>query len=242
MESSLKNMILTLLVITGVSATAVGLVYGVTKAPIAAADAAKQKNAIIAVVPQFDNDPNTDAVTQTVDGMEVKIYTARMGSQTVGYAIETFSKNGFAGVVKLMVGLLPDGTINNISVLSHAETPGLGDKIEPKKSNFGAQYNGKNPGTFNLKVRKDGGEVDAITASTITSRAYSDAVQRAYDAFLKFAEQTQGASNADGVDSVANVANADAANVANVANAANVADAADKKVTQVQKIGGEGHE
>lgn len=239
MESSLKNMILTLLVITGVSATAVGLVYGVTKAPIAAADAAKQKNAIIAVVPQFDNDPNTDAVTQTVDGMEVKIYTARMGSQTVGYAIETFSKNGFAGVVKLMVGLLPDGTINNISVLSHAETPGLGDKIEPKKSNFGAQYNGKNPGTFNLKVRKDGGEVDAITASTITSRAYSDAVQRAYDVFLKFAEQTQGASNADGVDSVANVANA--ANAADVANAAD-ADAADKKVTQVQKIGGEGHE
>lgn len=239
MESSLKNMILTLLVITGVSATAVGLVYGVTKAPIAAADAAKQKNAIIAVVPQFDNDPNTDAVTQTVDGMEIKIYTARMGSQTVGYAIETFSKNGFAGVVKLMVGLLPDGTINNISVLSHAETPGLGDKIEPKKSNFGAQYNGKNPGTFNLKVRKDGGEVDAITASTITSRAYSDAVQRAYDVFLKFAEQTQGASNADGVDSVANVANA--ANAADVANAAD-ADAADKKVTQVQKIGGEGHE
>lgn len=239
MESSLKNMILTLLVITGVSATAVGLVYGVTKTPIAAADAAKQKNAIIAVVPQFDNDPNTDAVTQTVDGMEVKIYTARMGSQTVGYAIETFSKNGFAGVVKLMVGLLPDGTINNISVLSHAETPGLGDKIEPKKSNFGAQYNGKNPGTFNLKVRKDGGEVDAITASTITSRAYSDAVQRAYDVFLKFAEQTQGASNADGVDSVANVANA--ANAADVANAAD-ADAADKKVTQVQKIGGEGHE
>lgn len=192
MESSLKNMILTLLVITGVSATAVGLVYGITKAPIAAADAAKQKNAIVAVVPKFDNDPNTDAVTEVVDGMNVKIYTARMGSETVGYAIETFSKNGFGGVIKLMVGLLPDGTINNISVLSHAETPGLGDKIEPKKSNFGAQYSGKNPQIFNLKVRKDGGDVDAITASTITSRAYSDAVQRAYDVFLKLPAVAQG--------------------------------------------------
>jgi electron transport complex protein RnfG len=103
----------------------------------------------------------------------------------VGTAIETYSKKGFSGMIKLMVGLAPDGTIINISVLSHNETPGLGDKIDKKKSDFSLQFNGKNPSTFKLSVKKDRGDVDAITASTISSRAYCDAVQRAWDAYMK---------------------------------------------------------
>ena len=81
-----------------------------------------------------------------------------------------------------MVGVLPDGSINKVAVVSHKETPGLGDKMDSKKSNFSIQFEGKNPETFKLKVKKDGGDVDAITASTITSRAYCDAVERAFKA------------------------------------------------------------
>jgi len=82
-----------------------------------------------------------------------------------------------------MAGFMPDGTIAGISVLDHKETPGLGTKMtEP---GFKGQFTGKNPGEFMLKVKKDGGQVDAITAATISSRAFCDAVQRAYNTLQK---------------------------------------------------------
>lgn len=86
-----------------------------------------------------------------------------------------------------MVGLLPDGSIKNIQLLEHAETPGLGDKMSKSKSDWSEQFNGKNPAEFTLKVTKDPGkvnEVSAITAATISSRAYTDAVDRAYKAYM----------------------------------------------------------
>ena len=82
-----------------------------------------------------------------------------------------------------MAGFKPDGTIINISVLEQKETPGLGTKMtEPL---FKDQFNDKNPSTFNLKVKKDGCPVDAITAATISSRAFCDAIQRAYNTLQK---------------------------------------------------------
>jgi len=84
-----------------------------------------------------------------------------------------------------MVGFLPDGTIYDVEVLDHKETPGLGDKIDRKKSDFTRQFQNKNPGAFSLTVKKDGGSVDAITAATISSRAFCNAVQRAYDVYRK---------------------------------------------------------
>lgn len=80
-----------------------------------------------------------------------------------------------------MVGFLPDGTIHNTAVLEHKETPGLGDKMDIRKAPWSEQFRGKNPAEYRLQVRKDGGDVDAITAATISSRAFCDAVQRAYD-------------------------------------------------------------
>ena len=79
-----------------------------------------------------------------------------------------------------MVGFDESGNILDVSVLEHKETPGLGTKMDDDK--FKEQFRGKNPEEFNLEVKKDGGEVDAITAATISSRAFSDGVQRAYDA------------------------------------------------------------
>lgn len=183
MESSLKNMVITLLVITLVSAAAVGWVYQVTAGPIAQAKNAKITGAIALVLPAFDNNPGDTKMEQTVDGKSVAIYTATQGTDTVGYAIETFTNNGFGGEIRLMVGFLKDGTIHRVETLSHNETPGLGNKIESDKSDFSVQFEGKNPTDFKLAVRKDGGDVDAITASTISSRAFSDAVNRAYEIY-----------------------------------------------------------
>lgn len=176
-------MVLVLLVITGVSSAAVGGVYILTKEPIAAAKEDKINRAIQEVMPGFDNQPAAEATTQEVDGESVKIYPAKNGGTLQGYAIETFSKNGFGGKLTLMVGIQTDGTIKGVSVIEQKETPGLGDKIEKSKSDFSLQFEGKNPADFKLAVKKDGGDVDAITASTITSRAFTDAVDRAYKLF-----------------------------------------------------------
>lgn len=181
MESSLKNMVIVLGSITLVASAAVGGIYLLTKKPIEAAQVQKINNAIAEVMPPFDNVPSQEAFTKEADGETVTIYPATKNGEIVGYAIETFSKNGFGGQISLMVGFLPDGTIQDISVISHNETPGLGDKIQKSKSDFALQFEGKNPATFKLAVKKDGGDVDAITASTISSRAFADAVARGYN-------------------------------------------------------------
>lgn len=180
MESTLKNMVLTLFIITLVSASAVGIVYQITKEPIAQAKAAKITAAIAQVLPEFDNNIEESKQVKEIDGGEVTVYTATKGGEPVGYAIETFTNNGFSGLVKLMVGFLPDGTIKMIEVIQQNETPGLGDKMDRSKSDFAVQFDGKNPADFKLAVKKDGGDVDAITAATISSRAFVDAVDRAY--------------------------------------------------------------
>src|SRR5690606_34719403 len=92
------------------------------------------------------------------------------------------SEKGFSGLVKIMVGFKPDGTIQNIAVLEQKETPGLGTKI--KDESFLQQFRDKNPSTFNLKVKKDGGEVDALTGATISSRAFTESAKLAFDEFL----------------------------------------------------------
>lgn len=200
MESTLKNMILVLLVITAVAAVAVGGVYELTKGPIASAKQAKVNGAIAAVLPPFDNSPSAEGVFQTVDidGGQVVVYPAYMGDALVGYAIRTFTNNGFGGQIQLMVGMLADGTINSIDVIEQRETPGLGDKIEASKSDFSAQFKGKNPADFKLSVRKDGGDVDAITASTISSRAYLDAVKRAVGVFAAVSNPDHDSASATG--------------------------------------------
>ena len=184
-ESTFLNMVTTLLVVTLVAAGLLGSVYALTKEPIRLAELRKKNEAIEAVVPRFDNRPSAEVRKTFMDGDTIYLYDAMQGEQYVGTAVETFTNEGFSGEIRLMVGFRPDGTIIDIAVVSHAETPGLGDKMERDKSDFHVQFQGKDPGEFELSVKKDGGEVDAITASTITSRAYCDAVRRAYEAYKR---------------------------------------------------------
>jgi electron transport complex protein RnfG len=182
-ESTFVSMVATLFVVTLVAAGLLGSVYALTKEPIRLAELKKKNDAIQVVVPGFDNEPSQEVKKVAVDGDTLYFYTARKGDEILGTAVETFTNKGFSGEIKLMVGFTADGSIIDVAVVKHAETPGLGDKMEKKKSDFSVQFMGKHPDSFNLAVRKDRGDVDAITASTITSRAYCDAVQRAYDAF-----------------------------------------------------------
>ncbi len=179
-ESTFLNMLLALSLVALVASAVLGFVYEVTKEPIARAKAERQNAALRSVLPPFDNDPVKEMYKKAVDGDTLYFFPARRGDSLVGIAVETFSPKGFGGMIRLMVGFLPDGTINKIAVLEHNETPGLGDKMDPAKSDFELQFEGKNPKTFKLAVTKDGGDVDAITASTISSRAFCDAVERAY--------------------------------------------------------------
>jgi electron transport complex protein RnfG len=179
LESTLKNMILSLLLISASMSAALGYVYVLTKEPIEKAAKEKEINAIKEVMPKTQGE--IKFTTKEVYGLTF-YEVVDSNNQPVGCAVKTFTTKGFSGKITLMVGLLPDGSINNISVLEQKETPGLGDKMKTKWKD---QFTGKNPGQFKMKVKKDGGEVDAITAATITSRAFCDAVQKAYNAYMK---------------------------------------------------------
>lgn len=181
-ESTFINMVVVLTVVTALAGLALGSVYNLTKEPIEIAKQAKLNKAIEAVLPAFDK--IQEMKVQEANGSDsLKFYIATKDSVVIGTAVETYTMKGFSGLVKLMVGFLPDGSIQNISVLEHKETPGLGTKMSTPK--FKDQFMGIQPATFNLKVKKDKGDVDAITAATISSRAFCDAVQRAYDTFEK---------------------------------------------------------
>jgi electron transport complex protein RnfG len=184
-ESTFLNMVATLFGVTLLAAGLLGSVYALTKEPIRLAELKKKNEAIQVVVPGFDNEPSQEVEKLFLDGDTIYFYTARQGDEVLGTAVETFTNKGFNGEFKLMVGFKPDGSIIDIAVIIHAETPGLGDKMEKGKSDFSVQFIGKHPESFNLAVVKDRGDVDAITATTITSRAYCDAVNRAYSALVE---------------------------------------------------------
>ena len=186
-ESTFKNMVLTLFVVAAVSATTLGLVNEVTKEPIAEAKLRAKLEAVEKVVPEFDNNPSEEMYVIESDLGQLECYPARKGEELVGTAVSSITKMGFSGEIRVMVGFTPEGTIFNSSVLDHKETPGLGTKMDLPK--FKDQFMGKDPGSNTLTVTKDGGEIDAITAATISSRAFCDAVARAYKSYMEGGEK-----------------------------------------------------
>ena len=180
MKSSLKNMVLVLFCITFISAACVGLVNMITIDPIAKAKEAAEKAALAQVLPEFDA---VETSEHTADELPIVAYKATKGDDVVGYAIKSATKSGFSGMVKIMVGFDTKGTILNVNVLEHNETPGLGAKMTEEGNPLLASMQGKEASKMNLTVKKDGGDVDALTAATISSRAYTEAVARAYAVF-----------------------------------------------------------
>ena len=186
LKSTLPNMLLSLTLISAIAAAILAGVYMLTEQPIAASKAATLQNAIRAVVPEFDNTPTDEAfMAATPEGDSLKIYPAKKGGQLVGAAVESNTQKGFSGEIKVIVGFDAEGKLYNYSVLQHAETPGLGSKMQEWFRTEGTDRSvlGSDLSQGPLQVKKDGGTVDAITAATISSRAFLDAINRAYSAF-----------------------------------------------------------
>lgn len=181
MKSTLFNMVMVLFVITLLASAGVGAVHMITEEPIAEARVKATREALKQVLPEFDE---TEDTALTVENLPVTVHTASEKGRVVGYAVESMT-NGFSGVIRLMVGFAPDGQILNIRVLEQAETPGLGTKMVDAGNPLEKSFVGRNPAQMKLGVKKDGGDVDALTAATISSRAYVDAVSRAYKAYCE---------------------------------------------------------
>ena len=179
-KSTFKNMTLCLFVICRVCSALLAGVYALTAEPIAAAAAAKNEAAIKEVLP--DSAVKIEEVrTVELDGQTYEYNLAYdEAGNTVGCAINV-APVGFGGPIAIKVGFDINGVIWNTKVLSQAETPGLGAKCVD--ASFSDQFKGFNPYEKKLSVKKDGGDVDAITASTITSRAYADGLALASKVF-----------------------------------------------------------
>lgn len=195
LQSSLRNM---LLVLTGICVIATGIlayVNQLTTEPIAQANSAALKAAIAEVVPGFDNNPDKEVqtVTLNIEGKELsfEVYPATKDSKFIGAAVKSVTL-GFGGDLSVLVGFDPEGKILNYSILETSETPGLGSRASTwfQKGSRGSII-GDSPKDGKITVSKDGGQVEAITASTITSRAFLKAVNQAYMAYTdKKASQT----------------------------------------------------
>ena len=186
LSSSFKNMLLSLTIICGVAAALLAFVNDSTKETIAAGNQKTLIEGIQNVTPAFDNDPYADKVEVEVNGDLYNVYPAKKGGELVGVAVESLSHDGFSGDINILVGMDKESTIINYTVLQQAETPGLGAEMDKV---FRAEGTGSNVLGLSLleplKVKKDGGTVDAITAATISSRAFLGALNNAQAAYKK---------------------------------------------------------
>ncbi len=175
LESSLKNMTVVLTSISVIAGGLLAYVNEVTQGPIEQINAKNLSEGIKKAI----GEPSARLTkTDTLKSGDV-VYTTDKG-----VAVASNDPNGFGGNLEVLVGFDNDGNVKGYTIQKSSETPGLGAKAKDWFQK-GAKGNiiGKNPGTINFKVTKDGGEIDAITASTITSRAFLRAVNNAYQAF-----------------------------------------------------------
>ncbi len=193
LESSLKNMVLSLAIISFGASAILGGVYVLTQQPIEKAAELKKETAIKDVLPKSANLKIGKEVEISLSSYSEKfiVYPAFENNELVAVAIETFDNNGYGGKIQSMVGFDAEGKIVDYSILSMSETPGLGEKVTSwfKTKRNKQDIRGKIPANESFKVSKDGGDIDAITASTITSRAFLNSVKTAYNVFIEYQKQ-----------------------------------------------------
>jgi electron transport complex protein RnfG len=180
----MRNILRLIVVLTCIciaSAIALAKIYDLTKGPIAHQKRLEVLRAIKAVLPPYDNEPDQDMVKlpMGIDKKDEEIqgvfYRGRKEGRLTGVAFKVSSLEGYGGTIEVMVGLLPDGTIHGIEVLSHLETPGLGAKIREAK--FKDRFKKRNLSNTKWAVKKDAGDIDGITGATISSRAVIKAIK-----------------------------------------------------------------
>lgn len=188
MKQIIKNTLI-LTAITLVAGILLGLVYEITKEPIALAKETAKKEAyqqVMADADTFDGLDLIDEATKQVEDTEEssgctinEVVEAKVNGETVGYVVTTTTSEGYGGEIQISVGILTDGTVNGVAILSIGETAGLGMKATNEE--FYGQYAGKNVEFFS--VSKTGAsadnEIDALSGATITSNAMTKAVNSA---------------------------------------------------------------
>lgn len=179
------RLLIALTLIAAAAGLILSLMEGVTREPIKEQRRIQMLKALSAVLPAFDNSPDTDtAVLENgtdKKGAPIKVtfYRARKADIFIGTAFKVIAPDGYSGNIEIMVGLDQKDQINGIEILSHAETPGLGARIvEPVFKN---QFKGKGLNNIDWRVKKDGGEFDQITGATISPRALVNAVKKGLD-------------------------------------------------------------
>ncbi|MBD5356693.1 MAG: RnfABCDGE type electron transport complex subunit G [Bacteroides sp.] len=202
LASTLPNMVISLVTITVAAGALLGWVYSITKEPIALQAAAQQKAAIAEVAPPFTNNPEDDKWVKEIEGNQFTVYPAYSDGNLDGAAVKGETMNGFAGQIIVMCGFNADGTVRDYRVLQQAETPGLGTKMEEwfRDPTAARSVINKNPETTQFYVSKDtNGEIDAITAATISSRAFLETLRNAYEAYKDY-KNSVSKPNTDSVD------------------------------------------
>ena len=184
-----KNLWKPVLVLSGITCTMAFVLGGVqqlTKEDIEVIKNKQELEAISLVVGDFDNDPFAEQMLiSTPDKKDkFKMYPARLNGKLNAVAIKSYTNAGFGGKIEVITGFNVDGSINTFKIVSSSETPGLGTKTDEPR--FKEQLRGFHPQKQVLKVVQDGGEVDAVTAATISSRAVLKAIERAWSAFYNF--------------------------------------------------------
>jgi electron transport complex protein RnfG len=180
--NSMPRLILVLTLITAGAGLILSLVEAVTREPIAEQRRLETLRALQAVLPQANNSPDQDTV-QLVAGKDKRgrdvlrtFFRGRQDGTLSGVAFKVVAPDGYSGNIEIMVGIDPGGMVAGIEILSHAETPGLGDKIT--LPTFKANFAGKNLQNTDWRVKKDGGAFDQITGATISPRAVVGAVRK----------------------------------------------------------------
>lgn len=185
----MRNIVLSAILLSLFGAHAAGLVavvFWLTEARIAANETAVMRDnlALILQAVPYDNDILADARTIPAHPLlgdnEAYVYPVRKAGQTQALIFMTLTRKGYAGNIRLLVGVNADAEIIGVRVITHRETPGLGDDIELQRSNWILSFDGRslrNPQPERWAVQRDGGVFDQFTGATITPRAVVNAVR-----------------------------------------------------------------
>lgn len=189
LSSTLPNMIISLGLVCVLSGVLIGGIYTITKDPILKQVEKQQQDAIAEVSPPFNNNPEKDKWETTIDGEIFTVYPAYLDGKFEGAAVKGVSMNGFAGEIVVMCGFESDGKVRDYKVLQQAETPGLGTRMEMwfRDPTGSRSVINKNPDDISFFVTKDpGGQIDGITAATISSRAFLEIMRNAFEAYKQY--------------------------------------------------------
>lgn len=192
-----SGLILGTFAVVGVSLVAMS--FEATKERVDANRRAALLRSLYAVVKpeEHDNDLFDDVIKVSSPvwlGTEnaVAVYRARMGSEPVAAVLTPVAPDGYNGSIRLLVGIYHDGTLAGVRVVGHRETPGLGDGIDERRSDWIYSFDGRSledPGAEGWRVKRDGGVFDQFTGATITPRAVVKAVHRSLQYFVSNREE-----------------------------------------------------